>query len=224
MSNYINLIQEDMNPKMQDNIKSIVIEQYLQGKSRDDIARDCGLGAGTVSNIIAAWKVNLTQYVVEDLRELGINLKKSGIGAAQCAYRFKIISMLDRIGVNEDNFQSFISTIYLHCRGIDDLAPHKIASYIEDLLELSKTVPFSQIEQYIEERKNENTKLEDHKQNLENEIETLQKEESNSKARLDAVLNDEKTTKEEIESFRDLKIELEICGLNIHEEPTEKAK
>ena len=28
---------------------------------------------------------------------------------------------------------------------------------------LSKTVPFSQIERYIEEKKNENTKLEDHK-------------------------------------------------------------
>jgi hypothetical protein len=55
--------------------RSIVIQQYLRGKSRDDIARDCGLGAGTVSNIIAGWKANLDQYVVEDLRELGINLK-----------------------------------------------------------------------------------------------------------------------------------------------------
>jgi citrate lyase gamma subunit len=75
MSNYINLIQEDMNPKMSDNIKSIVIEQYLQGKSRDDTSRDCGLGAGTVSNIIAAWKVNLTQYVVEDKGSLESILK-----------------------------------------------------------------------------------------------------------------------------------------------------
>jgi hypothetical protein len=29
------------------------IMQYLQTKSRDDIARDCGLGVGTISNITA---------------------------------------------------------------------------------------------------------------------------------------------------------------------------
>jgi hypothetical protein len=50
------------------------IMQYLQTKSRDDIARDCGLGVGTISNITAGWKANLDQYVIEDLRELGINL------------------------------------------------------------------------------------------------------------------------------------------------------
>jgi hypothetical protein len=57
--------------------------------------------------------------------------------------------MLDRIGVNEDNFENFISSIYLHCGRIDDLAPHKIASYLEDLIAFSRTVPFSQIEKVI---------------------------------------------------------------------------
>jgi CENP-B N-terminal DNA-binding domain len=168
--------------------RSIVIQQYLRGKSRDDIARDCGLGAGTVSNIIAGWKANLDQYVVEDLRELGINLKKSAISPAQCARGSKIISTLERLGVNEDNFENFISSTYLQCRRIDDLAPHKIASYIEDLIAFSKTVPFSQIEQHIEEKKNENTKLEDYKRNLESQIQELQKEEANSKTRRDAAL------------------------------------
>ena len=139
--------------------RSIVIQQYLQGKSRDDIAGDCELGAGTVSNIIAAWKANLDQYVVEDLRELGVNLKKSAISPAQCARGSKLVSMLEKLGVNEDDFENFISSVYLHCRRIDELAPHKIASYIENLIAFSKTVSFSQIEQFIEEKKNENTKL-----------------------------------------------------------------
>ena len=43
---------------------------------------------------------------------------------------------------------------------MDDLAPHKIASYIADLISFSKTVPFSQIKPYIDEKKKENTKLE----------------------------------------------------------------
>jgi hypothetical protein len=198
--------------------RSIVIQQYLRGKSRDDIARDCGLGAGTVSNIIAGWRANLDQYIVEDLRELGINLKKSAISPAQCARGSKIISTLERLGVNEDNFENFISSIYLQCRRIDDLAPHKIASYIEDLIAFSKTVPFSQIEQYIEEKKNENTKLEDYKEDLESQIQKLQKEEANSKNRLDTALYNEKTTNEEIESLIDLKTQLKIYGLNIAED------
>lgn len=198
--------------------KSIVIQQYLQGKSRDDIARDCGLGAGTVSNIIAAWKANLDQYVVEDLRELGINLKKSAISPAQCARGSKIISTLERLGVNEDNFENFISSIYLYCRRIDDLEPHKVASYIEDLISFSKTVPFSQIEPYIDDKKSENTKLEDHKRNLESQIQKLQKDEANSKTRRDAALYNDKTTNEEIESFMDLKAEIKVHGLDVDED------
>jgi transposase-like protein len=64
-----------MNTRISDSIKSTIIQQYLQGKSRDDIARGCSLGAGTVSNIIAGWKDNFKQYVVKELRELGKNLQ-----------------------------------------------------------------------------------------------------------------------------------------------------
>jgi hypothetical protein len=203
-----------MNFAISNSTRSIVIQKYLQGKSRDDIARDCGLGAGTVSNIIAGWKANLDQYEVEDLRELGVNLKKSAITPAQCARGSKIISMLERLGVNEDNFENFISSIYLQCTRIDDLAPHKIASYLEDLIAFSKTVPFSQIEQHIDEKKNERTKLEDYKRDLISQIQKLQKEEASSKTRRDAALYNEKTTNEEIESFIDLKTELKIYGLD----------
>ena len=38
--------------------KQRVVAQYLQGVSRDRIAADNGIGAGTVSNIIDEWKKN----------------------------------------------------------------------------------------------------------------------------------------------------------------------
>jgi DNA-directed RNA polymerase specialized sigma24 family protein len=41
-----------MTATISNSTRSIIIQQYLHGKSRDDIARDCDLGAGTVSNII----------------------------------------------------------------------------------------------------------------------------------------------------------------------------
>ncbi len=52
---------------------------------------------------------------------------------------------------------------------------NKIASYLEDLFTFSKTVPFSQIEQHIEEKKNENTELEQYKQRLESQIQTRER-------------------------------------------------
>src|SRR4026209_1868814 len=106
---------ESMNSKITDNIKSIVIRQYLQGKARDDIARDCVLGAGTVSNIVSEWKVNLEQYIVNDLRELALNLRRSSMSPVQCSRGFMMVYLLERFGVNEDNFENFISSFYLHC-------------------------------------------------------------------------------------------------------------
>jgi hypothetical protein len=187
-----------MNPKIAVSAKSIVIQQYLKGKSRDDIARGCGLSAGIISTIISEWRAKLGQYVVEDLHELGINLKRSAMNPLQCARGFKIISMLETLGVDQDQFEEFISGISMHCRKIDGLEPGKIASYLADLLAFSKTVQFSQIQQYIDKKKKENGDLEQYKQNLE-------KEESNSKAPRDASLYNEKIINDEIEAFSKLK-------------------
>jgi transposase-like protein len=51
-----------------DDIKDEVIRLYLQGLSRNDIARTCGVGEGTVSNIIDEWKRSLDIPDVQSLR------------------------------------------------------------------------------------------------------------------------------------------------------------
>jgi DNA-binding NarL/FixJ family response regulator len=73
----INQITNDM--------KDEVIRLYLQGLSRNDIASTCGVGEGTVSNIIDEWKRSLDIPDVQSLRDLAVNLKKCGIDAVQCA-------------------------------------------------------------------------------------------------------------------------------------------
>jgi transposase-like protein len=45
--------------KITNDMKDEVIRRYLQGESRNDIARTCGLGEGTVSNIEDEWKHSL---------------------------------------------------------------------------------------------------------------------------------------------------------------------
>ena len=56
-----------MDAKIPKSIRQQVIKQWLQGTSRDQIAKDNGIGAGTVSSIIKDAK----QKVIPD-----IDLKK----------------------------------------------------------------------------------------------------------------------------------------------------
>ena len=60
-------------------VKQRVIVQYLQGVSRDTIAADSGIGAGTVSNIIDEWKKGVQDSYYDSIRELSVCCKKQGI-------------------------------------------------------------------------------------------------------------------------------------------------
>ena len=69
-------------------VKKQVINQWLSGDSRDRIAADNDIGAGTVSNIINEWKKGVENSDYDSLRELAVYLKKARI-------RFKRYCFLD---------------------------------------------------------------------------------------------------------------------------------
>jgi hypothetical protein len=60
-------------------IKKQVITQYLLGVSRDRIAADNSIGAGTVSNIIDEWKKGVQDSDYDSIRELSVFCKKQGM-------------------------------------------------------------------------------------------------------------------------------------------------
>jgi hypothetical protein len=66
-------------------VKKQVINQRLFGDSRDRIAVNNGIGAGTVSNIINEWKKGVEDSDYESVRELTVSLKKQGIGRSTLA-------------------------------------------------------------------------------------------------------------------------------------------
>jgi hypothetical protein len=59
--------------------KKQVIKQWLSGDSRDRIAVDNDIGAGTVSNIINEWKKGFEDSDFESIRELAVFSKKQGL-------------------------------------------------------------------------------------------------------------------------------------------------
>src|SRR5688572_3521650 len=129
-----------MPARLSDNIKSLVIQQWLKGEPRDKIASDNGLSAGAVINIVNEWRQGF--YLADQLRDLAVALKKVGITPAQCIIGFRVTTIMNRLGVKEDSFESFMSEVYQRCKNLE-LTPENIASYLTDLLELSKSVPFS---------------------------------------------------------------------------------
>jgi predicted DNA-binding helix-hairpin-helix protein len=57
-------------------IKVNVLRKWLHGQSRKQIAKEEGIGTGTVSSIIMEYKKNDTEF--ELLRQVAVNLKSQG--------------------------------------------------------------------------------------------------------------------------------------------------
>ena len=66
-------------------VKKQVVNQWLSGDSRDSIATDNDVGAGTVSNIINEWKKGIEDTDYDSLRELTASFKKQGISLNELA-------------------------------------------------------------------------------------------------------------------------------------------
>jgi hypothetical protein len=99
-----------------ENTRQTVIRFWIEGKSRKDIALLSRVSEGTVSNIIAEWRQKLGDGDAEAIRELGINMKRIGIDAAQCAEGFRVSSTTKKLGVNRNRFKSFINEVYEYCQ------------------------------------------------------------------------------------------------------------
>jgi hypothetical protein len=129
--------------------KDAVIADWLNGKTRDAIARDHSLSAGSVSNIISERRNALTVPIADALRGLGIILRKSGITASECALGFRLASIMKGIGIDEDNFGHFISEVYTKCKDIG-LQPENITNILKQILDLSGSIPLSEIPEHIQ--------------------------------------------------------------------------
>jgi hypothetical protein len=193
--------------KLPENVKSSVIQQWLQGKTRDSIAMDTGLSAGAVTNIINEWRKGLGYPLADDLRELATTLKKIGITASQCAVGFRLATIMVKLGVDEEEFESFISDIYDECNRLG-LQPDKIAYYIDELLKFSKDIPLSQITEYIKQKTNDKSKLEKDIEELQDRIKQLQEEKLAAEELRNVSLENEKMTASELKWYSDLKREL----------------
>ena len=84
--------------------KPLVIQAYLNGKSRDQISKETGICTGKTSNIITDWKKGIRIPNIDELREFAVTVKKSGMTMAQCARGYRMAQLMDSLGLSDDDY------------------------------------------------------------------------------------------------------------------------
>src|SRR5215210_5272435 len=196
-----------MPTRLPENIKSDVTQQWLQGNARDSIAANTGLSSGAVTNIINEWRKGLGYPLADELRELVTTFKKIGITASQCAIGFRLATIIIKLGVNAEEFESFIGITYEKCKKLD-LQPDKISYYIDELLKFSKDIPLSQIPDYIKQKTDYKNKIEKDIEGLQDRIKQLEQEKLDAEELRNVSLENKRMTESELEWYSDLKREL----------------
>ena len=181
---------------IEETIKRRVIQQWLSGESRDKIAADNNIGAGTVSAIIDDYKTGLDHVDLDSFRELMIEARKRSITSSDLASHFRLFNYLVKSGAAEQEVESFVTNVN---SGYIPLG--KAIELVNQIYEISKSesVRPDQLPDYIKQ------KLEE-KQRIDDDIQQA-----------DAILQTKNVAVEAINEYLKLNEELEKHGLSTHD-------
>ena len=111
-----------MGGKIPNTIRRQVITQWLYGFSRDQIAKGNQIGAGTVSTIIKQCTEQKQQeYAADDdfkfdlIRQVALMLKREGVVVNTFASSIRLQRKLEQNGLNEEQIESVIENMDVHC-------------------------------------------------------------------------------------------------------------
>jgi hypothetical protein len=200
-----------MTTKISESLKSMVIKEWLKGNHRDTIAVQAGLSGGSVSNIIREWRDRLGNYESEEIREFSAMCRRAGITPSQCVPAFRAIELQRKLGFDDEDLPFFARQFYLACRE-SGLNEGRVAALVTDLMKLSEKVPIDQLQEYLDEIKQE-------KEILENVVEALRTDIMTMQNRMKGLRNEYNTVLSEITHTRSLKEELEKHRMNLDNIP-----
>ena len=174
--------------------KLAVIDDWLLGESRHDIAKKHNIGNGTVYNIVQEWSNGIGIQLADRLREIAIKLNQNGLTVSDCAKGLRMLMMLQKYDIKDDENQEkvpyFLKELYTKCQEVG-LTPQKVFDYISDILKFSSEISISEIPKFMKQRIEE-------KEKLENEVQELSE-------KRDGLTEITKETEQEIEELRRIK-------------------
>jgi methionine synthase II (cobalamin-independent) len=134
-----------MGPKTPPSIKTKVISEWLQGTSRNKIARDNGIGTGTVTYIHQQARNNDIPDI-DLMRALALMLQKENLDINHFASSIRLKKVLDRIGIPEEKLESLLEeiNIYSFQLGIDE---KEFISKTDEILQMAYelNIPISDV-------------------------------------------------------------------------------
>jgi hypothetical protein len=147
-----------MPPLTDDKIRRNVIRQWILGFSRDTIAEQNNIGAGTVSSIVANYKVSLEELDFDSTRQLAIEARQHGLNLSDLASHFRLYNYFIKSGAAEDKIESFIDDI-----NSSHLPPDKVVALVNQVFAVSseQLIPLDQVPNYIKEKLEEKQKIDD---------------------------------------------------------------
>jgi hypothetical protein len=132
-----------INKQFKEVLKSQVIIDYFNGKTRDEIATQNNTSTGNVSHILRNFEVKVGKLSVDETIEFARMVRKSGINMAKCLEGYRMYMLMDKLGLHtfDENidrnkeFQDFVNEIYYPCKEVG-IQPTWIFKWIKDLLNL----------------------------------------------------------------------------------------
>jgi len=167
----------------------------LSGETRNNIAEICGIGAGSVTNIINEKTNCLDGSEYGAIRDLAVRLKKEGLTFADLAAMYRRQNYIVKLGATEEEIEVLIANLLDKTKAIQ---LEKTADLVNQLYELSKSesIPPTEVPAYINQKIKEKQKLEEEIQNAR------------------AILDQENIEVQNINEYKKSKEQLEIYGLS----------
>jgi hypothetical protein len=185
-----------MPPALDVTIKDRVRRLWISGETRKNIAEVCGIGAGSVSNIVNDWTEELDSLEYGEIRELAVQLKKEGLTFPELASLHRRHKYIRKLGANEDQIESLIVNLLDSAKST---TPEKIAEMTNQIFEIAKSesIAPADVPGYVKQKMEE-------KHRLEEEIQIA-----------GAILEDKKIDIQTIEEYERLEERLKKYGLSM---------
>lgn len=123
-------------------LKLKVLNQWLNGMSRDNIAINNKISGGAVSNIIQDFK-NEDIPDIDLLRGVGVGLKRQNLDLTQFARSMRLRKMLDNLELPEDRIEKFLEHLCIFFYKHDDKNVEKFLLQLEFVYEMATSLDLS---------------------------------------------------------------------------------
>jgi chromosome segregation ATPase len=149
------------------NIKEKVIRQWLNGLTRESIAKENDIGTGTVTGIIQEARIKEEYQDIDLLRQVSLKSKEEGLELPELGFAIRLKRIMEENGINEDQIESIIQDIATYCLRQNVSYDTVIKSGREALyLEEKYRVPIEKIPEHIIKAKKTLDNLEDERQEI----------------------------------------------------------